>query len=70
MPPLDMDSLSEGHYMDCKRGTGVWEIASIVRFSEFRTEVEVAWMDGECRLRACCDAEGSIQMGGRGSNCC
>lgn len=48
VPPLaDMDSLTEGTYLDCKRANGVWEIASIVRFSEYRTELEITWMDGE-----------------------
>ncbi len=45
--PSFLDSLEIGSCIDCFRGTNRWEIAIIEKFSDVRTECEVAFADEE-----------------------
>lgn len=46
----NIDQLITGDYIDCLSKTGRWEMVPIDQFSDFRTEFQVTWADGECQL--------------------
>lgn len=41
------DQLHPGDYIDCLSKAGKWEMVPIEQFSDFRTEFQVVWTDGE-----------------------
>lgn len=48
VPPLaHPDALSVGDYVDCLSKNNKWEFVTIEKFSDYRTEFEVLWQDGE-----------------------
>ena len=51
------DALNVGDYIDCLSKAGKWEMVPIEQFSDYRTEFQVVWPDGECMLSVferCC----------------
>jgi hypothetical protein len=49
VPALRMDGLAVGDYLDCQKADGLWDVALIEKFSQYRTEMEIAWTDGTLR---------------------
>ena len=44
LPQVFVDSIEVGSWLDVYNdSTSKWEIASVERFSEFRTELEIRW---------------------------
>ena len=45
------DNLGPGDFIDCLNKAGRWEMAMIATFSDFRTELQVRYTDGEMKYQ-------------------